>query len=30
MGHGRADDGFVIRVWQALNGLPLPGDPPKA
>jgi 3-hydroxyisobutyrate dehydrogenase-like beta-hydroxyacid dehydrogenase len=26
MGHGRADDGFVIRVWQALNGLPLPGD----
>lgn len=28
MGHGRADDGFVIRVWQALAGIPLPGDPP--
>ncbi|MBU8537188.1 L-threonate dehydrogenase [Falsiroseomonas tokyonensis] len=26
MGHGRADDGFVIRVWQALTGIPLPGD----
>jgi 3-hydroxyisobutyrate dehydrogenase-like beta-hydroxyacid dehydrogenase len=26
LGHGRADDGFVIRVWQALNGLALPGD----
>jgi putative dehydrogenase len=25
MGHGRADDGFVIRVWQALTGIPLPG-----
>lgn len=24
MGHGRADDGFVIRVWQALTGIPLP------
>jgi 3-hydroxyisobutyrate dehydrogenase-like beta-hydroxyacid dehydrogenase len=32
MGHGRADDGFVIRVWQALNGCVLPGDtaPAKA
>jgi 3-hydroxyisobutyrate dehydrogenase-like beta-hydroxyacid dehydrogenase len=29
MGHGRADDGFVIRVWQALAGIALPGDPPK-
>ncbi|PWS38987.1 3-hydroxyisobutyrate dehydrogenase [Falsiroseomonas bella] len=29
MGHGRADDGFVIRVWQALTGIPLPGDKPK-
>ncbi len=26
MGHGRADDGFVIRVWQALTGIALPGD----
>jgi len=26
MGQGRADDGFVIRVWQALTGIPLPGD----
>ncbi|MGG5809900.1 L-threonate dehydrogenase [Falsiroseomonas sp. CW058] len=25
MGHGRADDGFVIRVWQALTGIGLPG-----
>jgi 3-hydroxyisobutyrate dehydrogenase-like beta-hydroxyacid dehydrogenase len=25
MGHGRADDGFVIRVWQALTGIELPG-----
>jgi len=24
MGHGRADDGFVIRVWQALTGIRLP------
>ncbi len=24
MGHGRADDGFVIRVWQALTGISLP------
>ncbi|MGK7863502.1 L-threonate dehydrogenase [Falsiroseomonas sp. E2-1-a4] len=29
MGHGRADDGFVIRVWQALTGIALPGDKPK-
>jgi 3-hydroxyisobutyrate dehydrogenase-like beta-hydroxyacid dehydrogenase len=29
MGHGRADDGFVIRVWQALTGIPLPGDTAK-
>jgi 3-hydroxyisobutyrate dehydrogenase-like beta-hydroxyacid dehydrogenase len=28
MGHGRADDGFVIRVWQALTGIALPGDRP--
>jgi 3-hydroxyisobutyrate dehydrogenase-like beta-hydroxyacid dehydrogenase len=27
MGHGRADDGFVIRVWQALTGIKLPGEP---
>jgi 3-hydroxyisobutyrate dehydrogenase-like beta-hydroxyacid dehydrogenase len=27
MGHGRADDGFVIRVWQALTGIPLPEKP---
>jgi 3-hydroxyisobutyrate dehydrogenase-like beta-hydroxyacid dehydrogenase len=26
MGEGRADDGFVIRVWQALTGIPLPND----
>lgn len=26
MGHGRADDGFVIRVWQALTGIKLPGE----
>jgi 3-hydroxyisobutyrate dehydrogenase-like beta-hydroxyacid dehydrogenase len=25
MGQGRADDGFVIRVWQALTGIELPG-----
>jgi L-threonate 2-dehydrogenase len=24
MGHGRADDGFVIRVWEALTGITLP------
>jgi 3-hydroxyisobutyrate dehydrogenase-like beta-hydroxyacid dehydrogenase len=26
MGQGRADDGFVIRVWQALTGIKLPGE----
>jgi 3-hydroxyisobutyrate dehydrogenase-like beta-hydroxyacid dehydrogenase len=26
MGHGRADDGFVIRVWAALTGIKLPGQ----
>jgi 3-hydroxyisobutyrate dehydrogenase-like beta-hydroxyacid dehydrogenase len=26
MGQGGADDGFVIRVWQALTGIDLPGD----
>lgn len=30
MGHGRVDDGFVIRVWQALTGIELPGDHPRA
>lgn len=25
-GHGQKDDGFVIRVWQALTGIKLPGD----
>ncbi|NKE44662.1 NAD(P)-dependent oxidoreductase [Roseomonas frigidaquae] len=29
MGHGRADDGFVIRVWQALTGIALPGENQK-
>jgi 3-hydroxyisobutyrate dehydrogenase-like beta-hydroxyacid dehydrogenase len=24
MGHGRADDGFVIRVWEGLTGRALP------
>jgi 3-hydroxyisobutyrate dehydrogenase-like beta-hydroxyacid dehydrogenase len=28
MGHGRADDGFVIRVWQALTGIELPARKP--
>jgi 3-hydroxyisobutyrate dehydrogenase-like beta-hydroxyacid dehydrogenase len=28
MGHGRADDGFVIRVFAALTGIKLPGDRP--
>jgi 3-hydroxyisobutyrate dehydrogenase-like beta-hydroxyacid dehydrogenase len=30
MGHGRADDGFVIRVWEALTGSALtpPAPPP--
>jgi putative dehydrogenase len=26
LGYGRADDGFVIRVWQALTGIKLPGE----
>ena len=26
-GHGARDDAFVIRVWQALAGIDLPGDP---
>jgi 3-hydroxyisobutyrate dehydrogenase-like beta-hydroxyacid dehydrogenase len=30
MGQGRADDGFVIRVWQALTGIALPGDKQRA
>lgn len=25
-GHGAKDDAFVIRVWQALTGIPLPGE----
>jgi hypothetical protein len=29
MGQGGADDGFVIRVWQALTGIELPGDVKK-
>jgi 3-hydroxyisobutyrate dehydrogenase-like beta-hydroxyacid dehydrogenase len=29
MGQGGADDGFVIRVWQALTGIDLPGDGKK-
>lgn len=29
MGQGGADDGFVIRVWQALTGIDLPGDDKK-
>ncbi len=28
MGQGQRDDGFVIRVWQALTGIALPGDAP--
>lgn len=28
LGQGQKDDGFVIRVWQALTGIKLPGDPP--
>ena len=27
-GHGQRDDAFVIRFWQALAGLRLPGSPP--
>ncbi|MFM7780190.1 MAG: L-threonate dehydrogenase [Alphaproteobacteria bacterium] len=30
MGQGGADDGFVIRVWQALTGIALPGDGKKS
>lgn len=29
MGQGGADDGFVIRVWQAITGIDLPGDQKK-
>lgn len=29
IGQGGADDGFVIRVWQALTGIDLPGDEKK-
>ncbi|HYF08182.1 MAG TPA: L-threonate dehydrogenase [Acetobacteraceae bacterium] len=29
LGQGGVDDGFVIRVWQALTGIPLPGDAPR-
>ena len=29
-GHGARDDAFVIRVWQALTGIELPGDPTGA
>ena len=29
IGQGSADDGFVIRVWQALTGIDLPGDEKK-
>ncbi|MCA3273027.1 MAG: NAD(P)-dependent oxidoreductase [Roseomonas sp.] len=29
MGQGGADDGFVIRVWQAITGIDLPGDEKK-
>jgi 3-hydroxyisobutyrate dehydrogenase-like beta-hydroxyacid dehydrogenase len=28
MGHGGVDDAFVIRAYQALSGISLPGDPP--
>ena len=27
MGHGRADDGFVIRVWEAMTGMRVGADP---
>jgi len=30
IGQGGADDGFVIRVWQALTGIDLPGDEKKS
>jgi 3-hydroxyisobutyrate dehydrogenase-like beta-hydroxyacid dehydrogenase len=26
MGQGGKDDGFVIRVWQAMTGIKLPGE----
>jgi len=26
MGQGGRDDGFVIRVWQAMTGIKLPGE----
>jgi hypothetical protein len=29
IGQGSADDGFVIRVWQALTRIDLPGDEKK-
>lgn len=29
LGQGGKDDGFVIRVWQALTGIPLPGEEKK-
>ena len=29
LGQGGKDDGFVIRVWQALTGIPLPGEEQK-
>jgi len=27
LGHGGVDDAFVIRAYQALSGIALPGDP---
>ncbi|HWL81128.1 MAG TPA: L-threonate dehydrogenase [Roseomonas sp.] len=29
MGEGQKDDGFVIRVWQAMTGIALPGEEQK-
>jgi 3-hydroxyisobutyrate dehydrogenase-like beta-hydroxyacid dehydrogenase len=29
-GDGMKDDAFVIRVWQALTGIDLPGEPPRS
>ena len=29
-GHGARDDAFVIRVWEALAGITLPGPPPAS
>jgi L-threonate 2-dehydrogenase len=26
LGHGQRDDAFVLRVWQALTGIALPGE----